>query len=61
MKDIGIFIPSARMPENEPVGFVMYCLNFNHSRFQTFIIRLMVDEQHQGKGYGRGDHEAGFG
>ena len=31
----------------------MYCLNFKHSRFQAFIMRLMVDEQFQGKGYGR--------
>lgn len=37
----------------EPVGFLMYCLNFTHSRFQAFIARLMVDEKFQGKGYGR--------
>jgi diamine N-acetyltransferase len=47
------FYPFGAYIENEPVGFVMYCLNFNHSRFQAFIVRLMVDEQHQGKGYGR--------
>lgn len=46
------FYPFGAYIENEPVGFVMYCLNFNHSRFQAFIVRLMVDEQHQGKGYG---------
>ena len=38
---------------DEPVGFVMYCYNFDYSRFQAFIIRLMVDEHFQGKGYGR--------
>jgi diamine N-acetyltransferase len=47
------FYPFGAYAGEEPVGFVMYGLNFNHSRFQTFIIRLMVDEQHQGKGYGR--------
>lgn len=48
------FYPFGAYVGEEPVGFVMYCLNFNHSRFQAFIVRLMVDEQHQGKGYGRG-------
>jgi diamine N-acetyltransferase len=36
-----------------PVGFLMYALNQNHPRFQAFIIRLMVDERYQGRGYGR--------
>jgi len=36
-----------------PVGFLMYCDNFEHPRQQAFIIRLMVDESYQGKGYGR--------
>ena len=36
-----------------PVGFLMYGVNFEHSRQQAFISRLMVDDQHQGKGYGR--------
>jgi diamine N-acetyltransferase len=39
--------------ENMPVGFLMYGLNFEHSKQQAFIIRLMVDEKYQGKGYGR--------
>lgn len=39
--------------DGQPVGFVMYCLNPEHSRFQVFIARLMVDQQFQGKGYGR--------
>ena len=36
-----------------PVGFLMYGFNFSHPRQQAFIIRLMVDEKFQGKGYGR--------
>ena len=39
--------------DDEPVGFVMYGFNFSHPRFQAFILRLMVDRQFQGKGYGR--------
>lgn len=38
---------------DEPVGFLMYGFNFEHPRYQAFIIRLMVDEKHQKKGYGR--------
>lgn len=37
---------------DEPVGFLMYGFNFEHARYQAFIIRLMVDEKHQKKGYG---------
>lgn len=36
-----------------PVGFLMYGLDFEHPRQQGFIFRLMVDEKHQRKGYGR--------
>lgn len=36
-----------------PVGFLMYGFNFEHRKQQAFIIRLMVDENHQHKGYGR--------
>jgi diamine N-acetyltransferase len=36
-----------------PVGFLMYGLNFEHPKQQAFIIRLMVDEKHQGRGFGR--------
>ena len=36
-----------------PVGFLMYAFNFDYSKMQGFIIRLMVDEKYQGKGYGR--------
>jgi diamine N-acetyltransferase len=31
----------------------MYGLNFEHPSQQAFIIRLMVDEKFQGKGFGR--------
>ena len=37
----------------EPVGFLMYATNPAHSQIQVFIMRLMVDEKCQGKGYGR--------
>jgi diamine N-acetyltransferase len=36
-----------------PVGFLMYGYNFEHPKQQAFIIRLMVDQDSQGKGYGR--------
>src|SRR5262245_49803066 len=36
-----------------PVGFLMYGSNFEHPIQQAFIIRLMVDQKFQGKGYGR--------
>ena len=45
--------PSGIYDENTPVGFLMYALNFEHAQHQAFIIRLMVDEKFQGKGYGR--------
>lgn len=38
---------------DEPVGFLMYGLNFQHLQQQAFIQRLMVDARFQGKGYGR--------
>jgi len=47
------FFPFGAYVDQDPVGFVMYGINFNHSRFQAFIMRLMVDEHFQGKGYGR--------
>jgi diamine N-acetyltransferase len=47
------FYPFGAYVGDEPVGFVMYCYNFEHSRFQAFVMRLMVDEKFQGKGYGR--------
>jgi diamine N-acetyltransferase len=47
------FYPFGAYVDDQPVGFVMYCFNFNHSRFQAFVMRLMVDERFQGRGYGR--------
>jgi diamine N-acetyltransferase len=47
------FYPFGAYIGDDPVRFVMYSLNPNHSRFQAFITRLMIDEQFQGKGYGR--------
>jgi diamine N-acetyltransferase len=38
---------------NTPVGFLMYGFNFEHPKHQAFIIRLMVDDNYQGKGFGR--------
>jgi diamine N-acetyltransferase len=36
-----------------PVGFLMLGYNLTNTRVQGYVIRLMVDEQHQGKGYGK--------
>jgi diamine N-acetyltransferase len=36
-----------------PVGFLMYGYNFEHPSQQAFVFRLLVDDQFQGKGYGR--------
>lgn len=47
------FYPFGIYDGNTPVGFLMYGYNFEHTKQQAFIIRLMVDEKHQGKGYGR--------
>ncbi|HEY5730089.1 MAG TPA: GNAT family N-acetyltransferase [Anaerolineales bacterium] len=47
------YYPFGAYVGDEPVGFVMYCFNLNHSRFQAFVMRLMLDERFQGKGYGR--------
>ena len=38
---------------NTPVGFLMFAYNFEYPQVQGFVVRLMVDEKHQGKGYGR--------
>ncbi len=39
--------------ENQPVGFFMFAINYGAAKFQGFILRLMVDQDHQGRGYGR--------
>ena len=46
-------IPFGIYDDDQPVGFLMYGLNFSNRQYEAFIIRLMVDEKHQGKGYGR--------
>ena len=47
------YYPFGAYVGDDPIGFVMYCFNYDHSRFQAFVMRLMVDEKFQGKGYGR--------
>lgn len=39
--------------DETPVGFLMYAFNFQYPDYQAFIFRLMVDENHQRKGYGK--------
>ena len=39
--------------EGKPVGFLMLSYNYEYARFQGFILRLMVDDSFQGKGYGK--------
>lgn len=47
------FHPFGIYDENMPVGFLMYGFNLEHPKQQAFIVRLMVDEKFQGRGYGR--------
>ena len=47
------FHPYGIYDEDTPVGFCMYGFNFENPKQQAFVIRLMVDEKFQGKGYGR--------
>jgi diamine N-acetyltransferase len=42
---------SAVYDGNEMVGFVMFGLDPDDERY--YLVRLMVDEKHQGKGYGK--------
>ena len=46
-------VPYGIYDENLPVGFLMIGYNYAYLRTQGYIIRLMVDEKYQGKGYGR--------
>ena len=39
--------------DETPVGFFMYEFNFDSPKMQGFVVRLMVDEKFQGKGYGK--------
>ncbi len=45
--------PRGIYADESPVGFLMYGYNFEHPTHQAFIQRLMVDQNFQGKGYGR--------
>lgn len=45
--------PRGIYADDAPVGFLMYAYNFASPKMQGFIVRLMVDTKHQGKGYGR--------
>lgn len=44
-------VPLALYVENKPVGFAMYCIDENDREY--WIYRLMIDQRHQGRGYGR--------
>jgi len=44
-------IPCAIYENETPVGFLMYCVDRDDSEY--WIYRLMIDKQHQSKGYGR--------
>ena len=44
-------VPLALYAENRPVGFAMYALD--EDDHQYWIYRLMIDQRHQRKGYGR--------
>lgn len=39
--------------DGKPVGYVLYGLNYDHPDMQGLIMRLMVDEKYQGRGYGK--------
>ena len=44
-------VPLAVYANEEPVGFVMYCIDRDDGEY--WIYRLMIDKHLQGKGYGR--------
>lgn len=44
-------VPLALYAENKPVGFAMYCIDDSDREY--WIYRLMIDQRHQGRGYGR--------
>lgn len=44
-------IPFGVYNDDIPVGFIMYCMDVTDNEY--WIYRLMVDKNHQGKGYGR--------
>ncbi|MCL1883686.1 MAG: GNAT family N-acetyltransferase [Defluviitaleaceae bacterium] len=44
-------VPLAIYSNDELVGFVMYCMDYEDSEY--WIYRLMIDKKHQKKGYGK--------
>ncbi len=44
-------VPLAIYDDEEPVGFLMY--NTGPSEDRYYVMRLMIDQRYQGKGYGR--------
>jgi diamine N-acetyltransferase len=46
-------VPYGIYDGDQPVGFLMLGYNLTNSKVQGYVIRLMVDEQYQGKGYGK--------
>jgi len=45
------WITKAIYHEDEMVGFLMYTKNFEKS--ELYLCRFMIDQKHQGKGYGK--------
>ena len=44
-------VPLAVYSDEEPVGFLMYCVDRDDGEY--WLYRIMIDHRHQGKGYGR--------
>jgi diamine N-acetyltransferase len=44
-------VPLAVYNDEELVGFVMYAFDTDDKKY--YLVRLMIDEKHQGKGYGK--------
>lgn len=44
-------VPLAVYKDDELVGFVMYCMDYEDNEY--WIYRVMIDKKHQGKGYGK--------
>lgn len=44
-------IPLAIYYDDDPVGFLMYCVDRDDGEY--WLYRIMIDQRHQGKGYGR--------
>ena len=44
-------IPLAIYSDEELVGFLMYCVDRDDNEY--WLYRIMIDQRHQGKGYGR--------